>query len=226
MSFQLEQIVPWGRSFSEYRKMFSLTEEDLGKAILGCGDGPASFNAEATRRGVQVTSVDPIYALSAEQIESRFHTVKDEVLAQTHANRDRFVWDLFKSVDELAAARTQAMAKFISDFPHGIEEGRYLEGALPRLDLDDQSHDLALVSHLLFLYDQHLDFASHVASVKELLRVAHEVRVFPLLSLDGSLSEHVPRIIRAFSADYRIRPIDVNYEFQIGGNQMLQITRT
>jgi hypothetical protein len=49
--FTLDLIVPWGRSFDEYRQMFALTEADLGGRLVGCGDGPASFNAEATRRG-------------------------------------------------------------------------------------------------------------------------------------------------------------------------------
>ena len=38
-------------SFDEYRRMFSMTEADLGRRIVGCGDEPASFNAEASRRG-------------------------------------------------------------------------------------------------------------------------------------------------------------------------------
>ena len=51
MSFTLEKIVPWGRSFDEYISMFSLSANDLKKKILGCGDGPASFNAELTKIG-------------------------------------------------------------------------------------------------------------------------------------------------------------------------------
>jgi hypothetical protein len=51
MAVQLKEIMPWGRSFEEYVAMFALSEEDLSKRILGCGDGPASFNAELTRRG-------------------------------------------------------------------------------------------------------------------------------------------------------------------------------
>ena len=43
MSFTLEKVVPWGRSFDEYTAMFSLTETELEKHILGCGDGPASL---------------------------------------------------------------------------------------------------------------------------------------------------------------------------------------
>jgi hypothetical protein len=63
--FTLEHVVPWGRSFDEYRRMFALTEEDLRLRILGCGDGPASFNAEATRRGTRMISCDPIYRYDA-----------------------------------------------------------------------------------------------------------------------------------------------------------------
>ena len=63
---KLEQVVPWGRSLAEYRAMFTLSEEDLQKRILGCGDGPASFNAEMTASGKPtVTSVDPLYAFEA-----------------------------------------------------------------------------------------------------------------------------------------------------------------
>ena len=48
-----------------------------------------------------------------------------------------------------------------------------------RCPLADDSFDLALCSHLLFLYTDHLDAAFHIAAVQELLRVAGEVRIFP-----------------------------------------------
>jgi hypothetical protein len=35
MSFQLKEIVPWGRSFGDYAAMFSLSDGDLKKRILG-----------------------------------------------------------------------------------------------------------------------------------------------------------------------------------------------
>lgn len=44
MGVKLDSVVPWGRSYEEYVRMFSLSEEDIRKLILGCGDGPASFN--------------------------------------------------------------------------------------------------------------------------------------------------------------------------------------
>ncbi len=58
---QLKSVVPFGRSLAEYRQMFALTPADLVGQILGVGDGPASFNAEATPLGASIISVDPIY---------------------------------------------------------------------------------------------------------------------------------------------------------------------
>ena len=60
VGFRLDEVVPWGRSFDEYVAMFALTEEDLQRRILGCGDGPASFNRGVTERGGDVVSVDAI----------------------------------------------------------------------------------------------------------------------------------------------------------------------
>jgi hypothetical protein len=51
MEIGLEDLVPWGRRLSEYTRIFQLTSEQLRQRILGCADGPSSFNAEITRRG-------------------------------------------------------------------------------------------------------------------------------------------------------------------------------
>ena len=71
MAFSLDQVSPWGRSFAEYQRMFALTQKDLKMRILGCPDGPASFNAEATKHGSEVVSVDPIYGFSRSELRGR-----------------------------------------------------------------------------------------------------------------------------------------------------------
>src|SRR5690242_374504 len=75
--FTLDQVVPWGRSFREYERMFALTGDDLRRRILGCGDGPAAFNAEATRRGARVVSGDPLYRFSGEQVRGQIAATRD-----------------------------------------------------------------------------------------------------------------------------------------------------
>ena len=222
--FTLEQVVPWGRSFDEYYRMFALREDDLALRIVGCGDGPASFNAEATRRDAHVVSCDPVYRFDAGQIRERIQTTCAEIIEQTRQNANEFVWTSIRSIDELARVRMQAMDEFLSDFPAGKAEGRYVDAALPNLPFDDSSFDLSLCSHFLFLYTDHLGEAFHQSAIREMCRVAAEARIFPLLALGGRPSPFVMPIVEQFTAQgYVVSVEEVPYEFQRGGNQMMRI---
>jgi len=224
MSFTLSQVVPWGRSFDEYVAMFALTDADLASRILGCGDGPASFNAVLTKRGGRVVSVDPLYCFSQGDIRARIRRTCTEVLEQTRKNAHEFVWTSIKSVDELGRLRMAAMEEFLSDYSQGVVEKRYLDGELPRLPFPDGSFDLAVCSHLLFLYSEHLSEDFHVESVQELCRVAGEACVFPLLELGSKKSRHVQAVAaRLAAAGYAVSIEVVPYEFQRGGNQMMKV---
>jgi hypothetical protein len=90
---ELKSIVPWGRSFEEYKKMFSLSDADLKKKILGCGDGPASFNAELTALGGNVISIDPVYQFDASSLKARIDEAYNEVMPQAHTNKDKYIWE-------------------------------------------------------------------------------------------------------------------------------------
>lgn len=224
--FTLDQIVPWGRSFDEYRRMFALSGADLQSSILGCADGPASFNAEATRLGARVVSCDPLYRHDAEQIRRRIAATFDEMIKQTRQNADEFVWDSIASVDDLARLRRAAMDRFLEDYETGKLQGRYVAAELPASRFADASFDLAVCSHFLFLYAGQLDADFHVAAVRELVRVAREVRIFPLLALGAQPSPHVPIVMDAIRDDGYDAVIEVvPYEFVRGGNQMMRIAR-
>lgn len=227
MSFSLKNVVPWGRLLDEYVAMFALTEADLQKDILGCSDGPASFNATLTQQNgrANVTSIDPIYQFTAEQIQQRFDEAYDQVVSQLEANQSEFVWTHFTSVAELAASRSQAMALFIADYEQGKQDGRYQHAELPTLPFADQQFSLALCSHFLFLYSQQFTADFHVASIKELCRVAQEVRIFPLLELGSKRSRHLDEVINTLNqAGYQTKIARVDYEFQRGGNEMLKVS--
>lgn len=58
---KLTEIVPWGRTLAEYKLMFALSDADLNRQILGCGDGSAGFNAEMTTLGYSVISLDSFF---------------------------------------------------------------------------------------------------------------------------------------------------------------------
>jgi hypothetical protein len=230
MSMKLSEVIPWGRSFEEYRRMFALTDDDLAGYILGCGDGPASFNAEAAARGHRVISCDPIYAFSASEIERRVGECYDTVISQVKQNRDGFVWQQFRDPEHLGECRLAAMRRFLADFDKGKQEGRYIAAALTTLPFADAQFSLALVSHLLFLYSDHLDLAFHIASCRELLRVAREVRIFPLVRLDHQWSPHVEPVRAHLERDgFDVEIVSTEYEFfraeDHGGNRMMRVRR-
>jgi hypothetical protein len=225
LAFTLSEVVPWGRTFEEYLAMFALSEANLATRILGCGDGPASFNAIATEKGFNVVSADPLYQFSDLEIRARIAQTAVTVAEQTRRNANEFIWNHFQSVDELVAARMNAMAAFLDDYPNGRAHGRYIDAALPSLPFLDQEFDLALCSHFLFLYSEQFDLAFHVDSLLELSRVASNVRVFPLLELGARPSRHLSASIDAVrSAGLAVSRVPACYEFQRGGNEMLQIS--
>lgn len=226
MAMQLDQVVPFGRSLDEYRAMFSLSHDDLEKKIVGLADGPASFNAEMQARGKRVTSIDPLYAFSATEIDQRFSMIVDGIMRQVRETPDDWVWTFHQSPEQLRERRVQVITRFLSDYEQGKSEGRYVVGELPRLDCSDAQFELALCSHFLFLYSDHFSYEFHRAALFEMLRIAGEVRVFPLLTLASKPSLYLTSLREDLtSAGYHHEICAVPYELQRGGNQMLCIKR-
>ncbi len=226
MSVRLDQIVPWGRSMREYERMFDLTETDLRRKILGCGDGWASFNAEMTRRGFSVISCDPTYAHSAAEFERQFERSLQPVLSQVRANPQNYVWSFHRDLDALRQCREAVMRTFVSDYPGGLAAGRYVAGSLPSLPFPDGRFDLALCSHLLFLYSELLSRDFHLKAIRELCRVAGEVRIFPLVGLDCELSPYLALIQEQLgSAGFRVEVRKVKYQVQRNGDEMMSVRR-
>jgi hypothetical protein len=226
MAFTLAEIVPWGRSFDEYVRMFSLTDDDLRSRILGCGDGPASFNAVMRSKGRQVISVYPLYQLGADEIRRGIEAVYPRMMEQLAASRAAYVWREMATPEACGRIRLEAMAAFLQDFEQGKREGRYRAHELPCLPFGDRRFELALCSHLLFTYSSQLSADSHCGAVLEMCRVAAEVRVFPLLDLGGEPSPHVGPVCRCLGEHgYLFETTAVDYEFQRGGNRMLRAWR-
>ncbi|PRX28940.1 hypothetical protein BX659_11159 [Orenia metallireducens] len=226
MEIKYESVVPWGRTFEEYVDMFNLTEVDLDKSILGCGDGPASFNYTMKEKGKEIISIDPIYQFTNDDIAKRIDETYQDVIEQTEQNKDKFIWTTIKDVEDLGRIRMSAMEKFLADYDLGKQENRYLYAMLPNLPFEDKQFDLALSSHFLFLYTDNLSLEFHIEAIDEMLRVAREVRIFPLLDLNGVRSLYVDEVINKYSEiGYSVNEVIVDYEFQKGGNTMLKMAQ-
>lgn len=224
MAFTLDRIVPWGRSLADYMGMFDLHPGELQRRVLGCADGPASFNAEVTARGGTVLSADPLFAASASAIAGRIEETFETVLAGLRANRGAYVWPAGLTPESLAARRLRTMQTFLSDYEAGRAEGRYLAAGLPHLPIRDATFDLALCSHYLFTYDHAIPLDQHCAAILEMRRVAAEVRVFPLLALDGTPSALTDPVADALRGrGLTVTLARVPYEFQKGGDTMMVV---
>jgi hypothetical protein len=226
MVFQLEKVIPWGRNFDEYIRMFNLTASDLPLKIIDCASGPASFNAEMTDQGYQVISCDPIYQFTTEEVYQRIQDTYQTVINGVGANFHNYIWTDIKSPEDLGEVRMAAMEKFIKDLPLGFSQGRYITCELPFLPFHNAQFDLALCSHFLFAYSDHLSGEFHLNALRELCRVSGEVRIFPLLTISGKLSPFVALAQEQFETEGYLTEIQtVSYEFQKGGNQMLLVKR-
>jgi len=160
--------------------MLGLTDVDLGR-IFGCADGPASFNAEASASGRSVVSCDPNYKFSADEIRQRIDATHPQMIDQTHQNTDEFVWShQIPDVDALGRLRMATMHHFLADYEVGRHAGRYVAAELLALPFTDVAFDIAVCWHSLFLYSEQLFEQFHVESIRSLMRVAKEVRIFPL----------------------------------------------
>ena len=226
MNFSLSQVAPWGRSLPEYVQMFNLTQKELDSQILGCADGPASFNSEMNELGHIVVSIDPLYQFSREQIEQQIGRSYYEIMDQVVKNKNDFVWDKITSPEQLGQLRMESMYLFLNDYDVGKQEQRYLDLSLPVLPFSNKMFQLALCSHFLFLYSDHLSLEFHMQAIVEMCRVAEEVRIFPLLNIAGLQSIYVHRVYSELKKmGFSVVIEKVSYEFQHGGNKMMRICK-
>jgi len=227
MPVTLDRIIIWGRPFGEYVEMFALSEEDLEKRFLDCASGPASFNASLAMRGGRITSLDPIYCLSSDEITGRINDAYNMLIGQLKENMGDFSMGQYhNSADEYCQVHINAMKEFLYDYNEGLRECRYIHGSLPELPFKDNEFDIALVGNLLFVYSQQLSEEFHIQSIMELCRVSPEVRIYPLMEVGiRKPSRYLDSVLDKLSREgYRAKKVKIQYEFKKGANEMLQIT--
>lgn len=225
MSFKLDNVIPWGRNLSEYKLMFQLNDNEMSKKIASFGDGPASFNYEATQQGYSVKSFDPIYQFSISDLQKRIEEVPVTVMQQMRENMDNYVWTHIKNLEELERLRMSAMRLFLSDFERGKKEGRYICYELPQtLSYENDRFDIGLSSHFLLMYTA-LGFDFHIQAMKEMLRVCKEIRIFPIVDLDAKKTDLIENVIDFFKSRFIVEIKKTQYEFQKGDNNLLIIKK-
>jgi uridine kinase len=219
------KVPPWGRNAEEYEMFFALENVPSTARVLDCGGGPASFTAEWSRQGHFVVAADPAYQLSAAQIAADFEPTAVRMLDGMRKAYGRFNWDHYKSPEDVLERRRTALRKFVQDYGSPEKVGCYVASLLPDLPFAADSFDLVLCAHMLFLYAEEFSLEMHIASLQEMLRVGREVRVFPLLNMQGERSIHLDPCMKELAAMATVEIVPVPFEFRPGDSNMLRLTR-
>ncbi|MCL1869858.1 MAG: class I SAM-dependent methyltransferase [Promicromonosporaceae bacterium] len=212
------------RHVDEYRAFLDLTDDDLAGRVLDCSAGASGFAAAVNAAGGDVTAVDPAYddldALRAAAARS-----EADGAAIVAAHDQRFTWAWYGTPERRQALRDEARRAFLADLDACPE--RYVAGSLPALPFDDDAFDLAVCSHLLFTWAHLFDAAFHRAALAELLRVAREVRVFPLVHQGaGAPVEFLPVLLDELRGQgHGVEIRRVPYTFQVGADRALVLRR-
>jgi hypothetical protein len=225
---ELPSVAFFGRTLAEYSRFFALDVATLrGRAVLDVAAGPASFAAEACRRGVDAVAVDPLYGCTPDTLATHVALDYERMFAQMRAKPQLLRFKSFPSIDAAEADRRLAAQRFLADYEAQFVHGRYIGAALPRLPFFDGTFDLVLCAHLLFTYARRFDLEWHLAACRELVRVsAGEVRLHPLCGLDGRPYPALGRLRRLLgNAGVASRVQRVPYEFFAGTGSMLVLKR-
>ncbi|NUP30874.1 MAG: methyltransferase domain-containing protein [Streptomycetaceae bacterium] len=217
----LDRLIVSSRPARDYELMFALELAALaGRRVLDCPGGASSFAAEAADAGADVSAVDPLYVLSAEELRSRLAS-DVELAFGVHDERPEIDSDWLAEQKERWRV---AGERFFADYRPDGRTRRYQPAVLPDLPFADDEFDVALVSHLLFTYDA----VDPDAGLRELLRVVRPggtIRIHPLVASDG-VPYPVERVLAWLERDgHHGEVIEVPYGKARGVGRSLIVTR-
>jgi hypothetical protein len=220
----MRKLVLWGHHVDEYMEMFDLSSENMATNLLEYGCGPSAVNVELTKQGQKIVSCDPLFTLDKDTLYSKVSLIFSDMEARVLRDQKDFDFSRYGSPELLMDERQEGMAKFFADYEQGKKEGRYIGISEYLLPFRDFSIDFALSAHYLFadLDDQDVDF--HLQVIKELARVAKEVRIFPLIDRHNQPSPFLGPVLLGLQQDnYGVEVREVPYHLQPGGNAMLRV---
>lgn len=220
----MRKLVLWGHSVDEYREMFDLSQEDMNARILEYGCGPGAVNAQQFHEEHQVVSCDPLFVLDKDTLLSKAIMIFAQMADEIRQQQAQFDFSQYGGLEPFIAQRKKGMDAFFADYEQGKAEGRYYGAVDYHLPYPDFSYDFALSSHYLFadLDDQTVDF--HLNVIRELARVAKEVRIFPLIDREGQTSDFLgPVLLQLQQEGYGVEVREVDFHLHQPENAMLRV---
>jgi hypothetical protein len=178
------QALSWiGFTLNDYIQMFDLTDSDLTRKILDYNAGCASFTQELALNNPGVMACDNLYQHSPAVLWDKLNH-----LAMNSNAIKALLTPAF--INERAQHIPQMMAHYAK-----VGSTHYLNSKIENLIFPDEAFHLALSAYALFTVTDHLSETYHINAILELLRVANEVRIFPLTNLQGKVSPYIGTIL-------------------------------
>jgi hypothetical protein len=223
---ELDRFVFLGRTWEEYLLIFNLKEEQLiGKRVLDCPGGACSFTAVANQKGIKAATVDAAYYYSIEELQKKGLDDIEYTLSKIEQVKDKCRWEYFEDTKDLRKERIKALIQCIEDIE--TNNGRYFPAVLPVLPFENDSFDITLSAHFLFMYADKIDCNFHLQTIKEMMRVTkEEIRMFPITDMNGKRYEHIDEIKEQISTKgWEVTESKVAYELHRNVNTMLKIRK-
>ncbi len=222
----MRKRVLWGHHVSEYQEMFDLSDQMLTQSILEYGCGPSAVNTELhAMHQANIISMDPLFSDSKSKLKQIAVADFEARAAQVLKDPSQFNVTNYGGMDAFLVSRREGMDLFFEDYELGVSEGRYKplsDDAM--LAFDDFSFDLALSSHYLFAGSNQQSIDVHLNRIRELARVAKEVRIFPLFEREGTPSALIgPVLLGLQQANFGAEVREVSCALYPEGNAMLRV---
>lgn len=198
MDLSINEICGLGYSVDDYKKMFDLSDDDLNRNILDYRSGANVFCQEIYNQNKSEASIikacDPIYQMNITDLKKLAKASIDKLNQEYKANKSKFTLNT-ADFEKFIEQRINNINIFFSEFEVNKNNNLYTLDSLPSLSFEDEKFDLALVNYYFFSYSEILGLDYIVAGLKELIRVANEVRIFPLVNHSGEYSDAVPMVL-------------------------------
>jgi hypothetical protein len=229
-SYEQQGVAMTCRSFEEYVRMFAINQEVLLKGpILDVAAGASSFVAEASARGYKAIAADPLYELDYDVIAQTGKREIEVSTAKLAKLQEHFDWTYYQNIYNHQSIREASLSRFVQDYREA-GQSRYIAAQLPDLPFPNESIELVLCSHFLFLYGEQFDYDFHKRAVLELLRICRKggsVLIYPLKTLGFESYPQLTQLLDELSLAGVVsaRVIPSGLPFIPGSMELLALTK-
>lgn len=218
------KLVLFGHQLDEYEEMFALSPKDFDLSILEYGSGITAVNKTLSARNKKIISIDPSFSLNKKDLANKSTEIFNQMIKIVKNNASKFNFSKYSGLNGLIAKRREGIKEFFKDYENGKKQLRYLPANHDSINFKDFTFDYALSSHYFFAGDDNEHLQHYIKIIKELARVAKEVRIFPLIDKFGQPSPLLgPILLELQNNNYGVEVREVDYHLQPQGNAMLRV---